>query len=262
MSLLYSKESLLGCWPLFTLIVFVGMACVYLEKYFLRPNSKLPKKNTQWKDRLRIFKPSHQPIVHSDCLEEDCEMYHSKEDPIKEDDTPKEDHILYVCTKCSKKDSLPCSSIQNCKLAQKDPGADIEDLFQDNPKDVKTGRILYESLKKIQQHDEDFHELIQPTGLKKKPRVRRRIRIQPVDCLSVCDRANAVAFSSPRKFTYQFADLDHNDPSTLEDILEFADQYVESSDGFSKSKERPKRLRANLTARVPPFGVPFVNQSN
>ncbi|KAJ1979649.1 hypothetical protein H4R33_005671 [Dimargaris cristalligena] len=89
--------------------------------------------------------------------------------------------------------------------------------------------------------------------------VPRRIKIMPVDCLSVCDRANAIALSAPGKYTYQFADLDHTDPEALHDIMQFAHDYIHSQDGYTKSKQRPTRLRKNVTARIPPLNIPYLN---
>ncbi|KAJ1660135.1 hypothetical protein IWQ61_000898 [Dispira simplex] len=84
----------------------------------------------------------------------------------------------------------------------------------------------------------------------------RRIKIQPVECLSVCDRANAIAFTAPGKYMYQFADIDHTDPEALHDIMQFAHDYIHSEDGFTKTKKRPQRLRKNITARIPPLTLP------
>ncbi|KAJ1922571.1 hypothetical protein IWQ60_006437 [Tieghemiomyces parasiticus] len=84
----------------------------------------------------------------------------------------------------------------------------------------------------------------------------RRIRIVPVDCLSVCDRGNAIAFAAPGKYTYQFANVDHTDPEALHDIMQFAHDYIHSQDGFTKGKTRPPTLRKNITARIPPLNLP------
>ncbi|KAJ1972064.1 hypothetical protein H4R34_005537, partial [Dimargaris verticillata] len=82
---------------------------------------------------------------------------------------------------------------------------------------------------------------------------RRRIKIQPVECLSVCERANAIAFAAPNKYIYQFADIDHTDPEALHDIMQFAHDYIHSADGYTKTKQRPSRLKRNITARIPPM---------
>ncbi|KAJ1971732.1 hypothetical protein H4R35_005091 [Dimargaris xerosporica] len=92
---------------------------------------------------------------------------------------------------------------------------------------------------------------------------RRRIKIQPVECLSVCDRANAIAFAAPSKYIYQFADIDHTDPGALHDIMQFAYDYIHSADGYTKTKHRPNRLRRNITARIPPMpGLVFQGTSS
>ncbi|KAI8867211.1 DUF1636-domain-containing protein [Ramicandelaber brevisporus] len=88
------------------------------------------------------------------------------------------------------------------------------------------------------------------------------INVVPVDCLNNCDRGNVVSFASPGKFTYQFVDLDHNDPEIYDQLLQFAQEYVTSDDGFTKSKQRPTKLRKTLVARIPPLGVPFVNRAD
>jgi predicted metal-binding protein len=108
----------------------------------------------------------------------------------------------------------------------------MEDLLP-QPK-PKTGQVLYDRLKELSVQDDI-------------------VQIVPVGCLSACDRGNVIAMGARGKYTYQFGDLDETDPEQIDHVLQFVRQWVDSSDGFSKRSTRPKRMRSNALARVPPI---------
>ncbi len=73
------------------------------------------------------------------------------------------------------------------------------------------------------------------------------IRVEPVGCLSNCDRGVSVGFSSPGKFSWLFGDKS----DSLEDTLRLASAakiYRNLSDGFLAKGDRPKPV----IARIPP----------
>lgn len=157
---------------------------------------------------------------------------------LSQDD--KQRHTLYVCTKCTRKCPQPPSSPQDCRMGTGDaPLIDMEDLLP-LPK-PKTGQVLFSKLKERHaQRDAPTHDL-------------DNLQIVPVNCLSSCDRGNAIAMGAHGKYTYQFGDLDETDAEQVNDVLLFTRQWVDSSDGFSKARTRPKRMRSNTLARVPPL---------
>ena len=78
-----------------------------------------------------------------------------------------------------------------------------------------------------------------------------RVRIVPVECLSVCKRTCAVSFAAPGKWTYVFGDLP---PETAADIiLQGARLYAEAPDGIIPWRQRPDALKKGAVARVPPL---------
>jgi len=57
---------------------------------------------------------------------------------------------------------------------------------------------------------------------------------------------------APGKYSYQFGDVDERDPKQLEAVLGFVEDWVQSEDGFTKSRTRPEGMRKNILARIPP----------
>jgi predicted metal-binding protein len=75
--------------------------------------------------------------------------------------------------------------------------------------------------------------------------------IQEVECLSACNRPCVVAFAAPKKTTLMFGDLlPFNSASA---VLQFAEQYFESSDGLIQRQDRPEVLQKGILARIPPL---------
>ena len=76
------------------------------------------------------------------------------------------------------------------------------------------------------------------------------VRLEGVECLSVCKRPCTVAFSAPGKWTYVYGDFS---PETApETILAGAALYQATSDGLIPWKQRPDALKKGVIARLPP----------
>ncbi|WP_430912780.1 DUF1636 family protein [Methylobacterium sp. sgz302541] len=81
------------------------------------------------------------------------------------------------------------------------------------------------------------------------------IRIEPVECLSVCKRACTVAVASPGRWTYVYGDLD---PATsAATILDGIGLYADTPDGIVPWKARPQAFKSGVVARVPPLPQPM-----
>lgn len=119
-------------------------------------------------------------------------------------------HTLFVCTSCA------FTAGQREHLGQ------------------RGGYHLWQSLLKCQQQGQ-----LTPT-----------FKVQPVECLSACNRFCAIAIASPAKTTLMFGDLPALDSATA--IAQLATQYAASSDGVIPRRDRPARLQKGILARIPP----------
>lgn len=81
---------------------------------------------------------------------------------------------------------------------------------------------------------------------------RTGFTLNPVECMSGCDRSCTIAFSAPGKLTYLFGDLD---PDTVppDQILECAALYQATPGGSLPRGARPEALRKGILARIPSF---------
>ncbi|MCJ2036833.1 DUF1636 family protein [Methylobacterium sp. J-068] len=77
------------------------------------------------------------------------------------------------------------------------------------------------------------------------------IRVEGVECLSVCKRACTVAVASRGRWTYVYGDLDPAASACV--ILEGVGLYGETPDGIVPWKARPQEFRKGVVARIPPF---------
>lgn len=76
--------------------------------------------------------------------------------------------------------------------------------------------------------------------------------IKSHECLSLCEKPNAIAFSADGKASYLFANVDP--VKNLEDILEFAKLYVAQDDGWIDDARACGKLRFCLVGRIPALG--------
>ncbi len=123
-------------------------------------------------------------------------------------------HTLFVCTSCS--------------FA----------AGQREHRGQRGGYHLWQSLLKCQQQEQ-----LPPT-----------VRVQPVECLSACNRFCTIAIASPEKTTLMFGDLPALDSSTA--IVQLATQYAASGDGLIPRRNRPSLLQQGILARIPPVLPP------
>jgi predicted metal-binding protein len=77
------------------------------------------------------------------------------------------------------------------------------------------------------------------------------VRLEAVECLSVCKRPCTVAVSGPGRWTYIYGDLDA--ANAVETILEGVRLYAATPDGLVPWRQRPEAFRKGVVARIPPF---------
>ncbi|MBV8474192.1 MAG: DUF1636 domain-containing protein [Hyphomicrobiales bacterium] len=74
------------------------------------------------------------------------------------------------------------------------------------------------------------------------------VRVEPVECLSVCKRPCTIAFAAPGKWTYVYGDFA---PDLAPTILAAAELYAQAPDGLIPWKQRPDCLKKGVVARTP-----------
>ena len=78
-----------------------------------------------------------------------------------------------------------------------------------------------------------------------------QVEVKPTECLSLCPRPCAIAFSSAGAWSYLFGD--QHPEKSASDIVECIALYLDSQDGVMPRKTRPMALRTSILGRVPPF---------
>ena len=81
------------------------------------------------------------------------------------------------------------------------------------------------------------------------------VRVEPVECLSVCKRPCTVAVAAPGRWTYVYGDLDPE--SAAETILDGVGLYARAPEGIVPWRERPQAFRKGVVARIPPLALGF-----
>ena len=76
------------------------------------------------------------------------------------------------------------------------------------------------------------------------------VQIEPVDCLAVCDRPCAIAFSARDKWTYLIGDI--NPEVDAEDILLAPIRIATSGQPVLALAERPPFFRSGIIGKIPP----------
>lgn len=82
-------------------------------------------------------------------------------------------------------------------------------------------------------------------------RLPEGFEIRTVDCMAGCDLPTTVAFLGKEKAHYLFGGIE-TDPEVAA-LAEFAWQYRQSDDGWTKASERPRPLLTKTLARLPRF---------
>ncbi len=131
-------------------------------------------------------------------------------------ESPSPSHTLFVCTTCGS-------------------------TWQDGQRVGQSrGEILLEQLQPL--HDQ------WPLG--------SQFALQPVQCMSSCDRPCSVAFVAPGKHTYLFGNLatpEEDLDQVCQGILECAQLFYQKPQGLMAWSERPERLKRGIVARIPPI---------
>jgi predicted metal-binding protein len=79
---------------------------------------------------------------------------------------------------------------------------------------------------------------------------RHRVGLNPVECMSGCDRACTVAVSADGKPSYLFGDK-RPDIETAQAALDLAAQYLASETGVLPRKDRPAPFVRGVLANIP-----------
>lgn len=86
--------------------------------------------------------------------------------------------------------------------------------------------------------------------------LRDEFLIQPVECMSACDRPCVVSFATAGKYTYLFGDLPvdvETLPATSAALLKCASQYYVDPEGLLPWSEQPKIFKKGILAEIPPL---------
>lgn len=156
-------------------------------------------------------------------------------------------HKLFVCTKCNKcpseNDLFQGKNPSLCRLGGTPDNTlgDMEDMIQS----VKSGELLFKKMVKTCKRRVEA----------KRKHVLDDLEIVPVSCLSACSQTNVIALSAEGKYTYQFGGICERDDEQIDHALDFVENWMldEKTGGYSKSKQRPAKIRTNCLARVPPI---------
>ena len=103
------------------------------------------------------------------------------------------------------------------------------------PRESRSGFQLYQQLRK------KFYT--SPLG--------QYVEVRPAECLSLCPRPCGIVLASPGAWCYLFGD--QHPIKSADNILECVSLYIGTEDGFMPRALRPKRLRASVLGRVPPY---------
>ncbi len=82
--------------------------------------------------------------------------------------------------------------------------------------------------------------------------LKQEVKIQPVECMSACNRSCVICFAAQDKYTYLFGDISP-DLSSKEaaGVFECADKYYNHPQGLLPWAERPDPLKKGVLARIP-----------
>jgi len=80
------------------------------------------------------------------------------------------------------------------------------------------------------------------------------LRIEGVECLSVCKRPCSVAVASENRWTYVYGDMDPIESAEI--ILGGLSSYAATQDGIVPWRERPAAFKTGVIARIRPFPDP------
>ena len=78
--------------------------------------------------------------------------------------------------------------------------------------------------------------------------------IEPVECMSACNRSCVISFAAGNKYTYLFGDLSPDlSLSDVSAVLDCASSYYTHPQGLLPWAQRPEPLKKGILARIPPI---------
>lgn len=86
-----------------------------------------------------------------------------------------------------------------------------------------------------------------------KNRPRAQVRIRGVQCMSQCTRLCIVSLSSYERCAYMFGDLNLQEDTHVEALVEPVALYRAAKERIVERKDRPGPLRARILGRLPPL---------
>ncbi|MBF2062966.1 MAG: DUF1636 domain-containing protein [Calothrix sp. C42_A2020_038] len=91
-------------------------------------------------------------------------------------------------------------------------------------------------------------------------KLSQEFQIQPVQCMSACNRSCVISFASPGKNNYLFGDISSElTPDQVQGIFDCAEKYYVNLEGSLPWSERPEPLKKGILARIPVVSVPSEN---
>ncbi|GAA6615400.1 DUF1636 domain-containing protein [Scytonema sp. NUACC26] len=86
--------------------------------------------------------------------------------------------------------------------------------------------------------------------------LQSEFEIQPVECMSACNRSCVICFAASSKYTYLFGDLSPDLPlPAILSVLECASKYHTHPQGLLPWAERPEPLKKGILAKIPPMAM-------
>ena len=125
-----------------------------------------------------------------------------------------------------------------------------------------TCATTWENGKRIRCGGERFLKQLQ--SLHQNWELKDKISLQPVRCMSACDRACVFSLAASGKHTYLFGDVNTESETVLETseaVLECAGQYYADSEGLLPWGQRPPLLRKSIVAHIPPVSIDLPSES-
>ena len=70
-----------------------------------------------------------------------------------------------------------------------------------------------------------------------------------VECMAGCSRSCTIGYQAEGKASYLFGDINPNE--AVDALVDFAEQYATTPDGWTRSTDRPAGLRGKTLSRIP-----------
>ncbi|PLW78622.1 hypothetical protein C0081_03275 [Cohaesibacter celericrescens] len=93
----------------------------------------------------------------------------------------------------------------------------------------------------------------------KRPDLDGQIAITPVECMNGCQLACTVAIRADNKYNFVIGKLDSS-AEKIDDLLNFAQSFVDSENGLPPWRDRPVHIRKNTLVRLHPVSSQSIIQ--